>query len=42
MGTVRQIAEQVVERSERFGFSYVCVHEPYLEEFGRVIEVMGA
>lgn len=38
IGTVREIAEQLRERRERFGISYICVHEPYLEEFGPVIE----
>jgi probable F420-dependent oxidoreductase len=39
-GTVREIVEQLVERRDRFGFSYVCVHEPDIPEFGRVIEVL--
>lgn len=42
VGTVRQIAEQILERRERYGFSYVCVHEPYLEELGPVIEALRA
>jgi probable F420-dependent oxidoreductase len=37
IGTVEQIAEQLWERRERYGFTYICVHEPYLEEFGQVI-----
>ncbi len=40
IGTVRQIADQVLERRKRYGFSYVCVHEPDLAEFSRVIELL--
>jgi probable F420-dependent oxidoreductase len=40
IGTVREIVEQVTERRERWGFSYICVHEPYLGEFGRIIEAL--
>jgi probable F420-dependent oxidoreductase len=40
IGTVREIAEQLRERRQRYGFTYICVHEPYLEEFGPVIEVL--
>jgi len=39
-GTVREISEQVVERRERFGFSYICVHEPDIPRFGPVIEAL--
>jgi probable F420-dependent oxidoreductase len=40
IGTVREIAEQLRERRERYGITYICVHEPYLEEFGPVIEAL--
>jgi probable F420-dependent oxidoreductase len=40
IGTVRQIVEQVIERRERWGFSYICVHEPNLAVFGRIIEAL--
>ncbi len=39
-GTVREIAAQVRERRERFGFSYVCVHEGYVDEFAPVVELL--
>ncbi|HEX2312144.1 MAG TPA: TIGR03621 family F420-dependent LLM class oxidoreductase [Thermomonospora sp.] len=38
LGTPAQLAEQLVERRERFGFSYITVHGPYLEALGPVIE----
>lgn len=38
IGTHEQIAEQLRERRERFGFSHVTVHGPFLDEFGPVIE----
>lgn len=37
-GTVRQIADQLREQRERFGFNYLTVLDPYLEAFGPVIE----
>lgn len=37
-GTVLQMVEQLRGHRERFGFSYVCVLEPSMEEFGAVIE----
>jgi probable F420-dependent oxidoreductase len=40
IGTVEEIADQLRERRERYGFTYICVHEPYLEEFGPVIEAL--
>lgn len=37
LGTEAQIAEQLRERRERFGFSYVTVHAPFLDVLGPVI-----
>lgn len=37
-GTPRQMAEQLRERRERFGFSYVTVLDPFLEAFAPVLE----
>jgi alkanesulfonate monooxygenase SsuD/methylene tetrahydromethanopterin reductase-like flavin-dependent oxidoreductase (luciferase family) len=37
IGTVDEIAAQVRERRERYGFSFITVHEPYMEAFGQVI-----
>ncbi|MFJ6698860.1 LLM class F420-dependent oxidoreductase [Streptomyces sp. NPDC091272] len=38
IGTVQQIAEQLRANRERYGFSYLTVLHPHLEEFGPVIE----
>ena len=38
VGTPEQMAGQLRERRERFGFSYITVHGPYLEAFAPVIE----
>jgi probable F420-dependent oxidoreductase len=38
IGTVDEMAEQLVRHRDRFGFSYITVHEPYLEAFAPVIE----
>ncbi|MET8472904.1 LLM class F420-dependent oxidoreductase [Streptomyces sp. NPDC006422] len=37
VGTVDEITEQLLERRERFGFSYITVLEPSMEAFGEVI-----
>lgn len=37
-GTVRQIADQVREQRERYGFTYLTVLDPNTEAFGPVIE----
>ena len=37
VGTVDEMAEQLRSHRERYGFSYVTVHEPYLEVFAPVI-----
>ncbi len=38
IGTVDEIADQLRERRDRFGFSFITVHEPYMEAFAPVIE----
>ena len=38
IGTVDEIAAQLLRTRERWGYSYVTVHEPYLREFAPVIE----
>ncbi|MCW7943949.1 5,10-methylene tetrahydromethanopterin reductase [Streptomyces hygroscopicus] len=40
LGTVEQIAEQVRDRRERYGFSYLAVLEPHMEAFAPVIEAL--
>lgn len=37
VGTVRQIADQLRARRERYGFSYLTVLDPSMEAFGQVI-----
>ncbi len=38
LGTVEQMAEQVLRNRERYGFTYYTVHGPYMETFAPVIE----
>lgn len=38
IGTVDEMAEQVARNRERYGFTYLTVHEPYLEAFAPVID----
>jgi probable F420-dependent oxidoreductase len=40
IGTPAQIAEQLRASRERYGFSYVTVHDPYYEAFEPVVELM--
>jgi probable F420-dependent oxidoreductase len=40
VGTVPEIAAQLRERRERFGFSYMTVHEPYMAALAPVIELL--
>jgi probable F420-dependent oxidoreductase len=42
IGTVEQMAEQILRNRERFGFTYYTVHGPYLEAFAPVIERVRA
>jgi probable F420-dependent oxidoreductase len=39
-GTVEEMAEQLVRDRDRYGFSYITVHEPYLEAFAPIIEYL--
>ncbi len=41
IGTVDQITERLVERRERFGFSYVVVHEAEMEAFAPVVAALA-
>jgi len=41
VGTVEQIAERLVERRERFGFSYIIVHEAEMEAFAPVVAALA-
>jgi len=38
IGTVEEIAEQLRRARERWGFSFITVHEPYMPTFAPVIE----
>ncbi|OXM65256.1 TIGR03621 family F420-dependent LLM class oxidoreductase [Amycolatopsis vastitatis] len=38
LGTVEEIAGQLENRRERYGFSYITVFEPYLETFAPVLK----
>jgi probable F420-dependent oxidoreductase len=40
IGTPEQMAEQLRASRERYGFSYVTVHDPYYEAFEPVVELM--
>jgi probable F420-dependent oxidoreductase len=42
IGTVEEMAEQIIRNRERFGFSYYTVHGPYMEAFAPVIERVRA
>jgi hypothetical protein len=37
IGTESEIADQLRERRDRFGFSYVTVHKPYMADVAPVI-----
>ncbi|HEY5109479.1 MAG TPA: TIGR03621 family F420-dependent LLM class oxidoreductase [Acidimicrobiales bacterium] len=41
IGTIEQITERLVERRERFGFSYIVVHEAELEAFAPVVAALA-
>ena len=41
IGTIDQITERLVERRERFGFSYVVVHEAEMEAFAPVVAALA-
>jgi hypothetical protein len=38
IGTADQMAEQVVRNRDRYGFTYLTVHDSYLEAFAPVID----
>lgn len=38
VGTVREIAEQLRDQRERYGFTYLSVLDPYMEALGPGIE----
>ncbi|MET8573286.1 TIGR03621 family F420-dependent LLM class oxidoreductase [Streptomyces sp. NPDC005012] len=40
IGTVEEIAGQILRGRERFGFTHYTVHGPYLDAFGPVIEAV--
>ncbi|RJL32543.1 TIGR03621 family F420-dependent LLM class oxidoreductase [Bailinhaonella thermotolerans] len=40
IGTIKEMATQLVERRERYGFSYICVHEPNLDFLAQVIAAL--
>ena len=41
VGTIEQIVERLVERRERFGFSYIVVHEAEMEAFAPVVAALA-
>jgi len=41
IGTVEQIIERLLERRERFGFSYVVVHEAEMDAFAPVVAALA-
>jgi probable F420-dependent oxidoreductase len=41
IGTIEQIVETLVERRERWGFSYVVVHEAEMEAFAPVVAALA-
>jgi probable F420-dependent oxidoreductase len=38
VGTIEQMAEQIIRNRDRYGFTYYTVHEPYLDAFAPVID----
>jgi probable F420-dependent oxidoreductase len=41
VGTIEQIVERLVERRDRFGFSYIVVHEAEMEAFAPVVAALA-
>lgn len=37
IGTVEELAEQVIRNRDRYGFTYYTIHEPYMDAFAPVI-----
>jgi probable F420-dependent oxidoreductase len=42
IGTVEELAEQILRGRERYGFTYYTVHAPYMDAFAPVIERVRA
>jgi alkanesulfonate monooxygenase SsuD/methylene tetrahydromethanopterin reductase-like flavin-dependent oxidoreductase (luciferase family) len=42
VGTIEEIAEQIVRNRDRYSFTYYTVHEPYLDAFAPVIDRVRA
>jgi probable F420-dependent oxidoreductase len=42
IGTVEELAEQIMRGRERYGFTYYTVHAPYMDAFAPVIERVRA
>ena len=42
LGTVEEMAEQIIRNRHRYGFTYYTVHEPYLDTFAPVIDRVRA
>ena len=41
IGTTDQIAERLRDRRDRFGFSYIVVHEAEMEAFAPVVAALA-
>jgi len=42
VGTIEEMAEQIIRNRDRYGFTYYTVHEPYLDAFAPVINRIRA
>jgi probable F420-dependent oxidoreductase len=42
VGTIEEMAEQIIRNRDRYGFTYYTVHEPYLDDFAPVIDRIRA
>jgi len=42
VGTIEEMAEQIIRNRDRYGFTYYTVHEPYLDAFAPVIDRVRA
>ena len=42
VGTIEEMAEQIIRNRDRYGFTYYTVHEPYLDTFAPVIDRIRA
>src|SRR5580658_11374711 len=38
VGTIDEMAEQIIRNRDRYGLTYYTVHEPYLDDFAPVID----